>query len=243
MAMRSSASLVHLRSYIAGFDLARLQRSRAYDVVMRLPTLVWFISFAIVAAASLAKYEREVDPMLPDALYAVNIAMRLAAIFFFATLAGTVVVRVRPTAKAPGFEPRVSALIGTFLIYAVVLFPRRELSLTAGLVSTLLILAGNASAVYVLSQLGRSFSVMPEARELVTSGLYRYLRHPLYVAEMIACIGVVLQYLSVWTALILAMQIAFQLRRMRNEEGVLMEIFPEYADYMEKSARIIPGIY
>jgi len=232
-----------MRSHIAGFDLAKLQQSRAYDVVMRLPVLVWSIALAIVTAAHLAKYEREVDPMLPDALFAVNIAMRLAMIGFFVTLAGTVVVRARPTGKARGLEPRVSALIGTFLVPVVVLFPRRELSITAGLVSTLLLLAGNAIAVHVLSHLGRSFSIMPEARELTTSGLYRYVRHPLYLAEIIAGTGAILQFLSVWTALILGIVIAFQLRRMRNEEVVLMEIFPEYAAYKEKTARIIPGIY
>ena len=140
--------------------------------------------------------------MLPDALFAVNIAMRLAMIAFFVTLAGTVVVRARPTGKARGLEPRVSALIGTFLVSVVVVFPRRELSITTGLVSTLLLLAGNAIAVYVLSHLGRSFSIMPEARELTTSGLYRYVRHPLYLAEIIAGTGAILQFLSVWTALI-----------------------------------------
>jgi protein-S-isoprenylcysteine O-methyltransferase Ste14 len=241
--MKNSASLVQTPSSIARFDLVKLQQSRAYDVLMRLPVLAWSIGFAIVAAMRLAKYEREADPMLPDALYAVNVAMQLVVIAFFVTLAGTVVVRARPTGKARGFEPRVSALIGTFLIAVVVLFPCRELSLTAGVISTLLLLTGNAIAVYVLSHLGRSFSIMPEARGLVTSALYRHVRHPLYVAEMIASIGTVLQFLSVWTALILAVQIVFQLRRMRNEEVVLMEIFPEYAAYKQKTARIIPGVY
>src|ERR1700730_12800095 len=108
-----SSSSVQIPSRVAAFDLAKLQESRAYDVLMRLPVLAWSIGFAIVAASHLAKYEREVDPMLPDAVFAVNIAMQLAVIAFFATLAGTVVVRARPTGKARGFEPRGSALIGT----------------------------------------------------------------------------------------------------------------------------------
>jgi protein-S-isoprenylcysteine O-methyltransferase Ste14 len=241
--MRYSASLFQLPLRIGGFDFADFRQSRVYDLLMRLPVLAWAIGFAIKAAAGLLKYEREVDPMMPDALFAVNIAMQLAVIAFFVTLAGTVVVRVRPTGKARGLEPRASALIGTFLIAVVVLFPRRELSFTAGVVSTLLLLGGNAIAVYVLSQLGRSFSIMPEARGLVTSGLYRYVRHPLYFAEVVASIGTVMQFLSVWTVLILAVQIAFQLRRMRNEEVVLMEIFPEYAAYKAQTARLIPGVY
>src|SRR5439155_9033842 len=105
------------------------------------------------------------------------------------------------------------------------------------------ILVGTVAAVYVLSQLGRSFSVMAEARRLVTSGVYRIVRHPLYLAEELAVIGIFMQFLSLWTALLLAMQIAFQLRRMRNEEVILGEIFPEYADYKARTTRLIPGIY
>ena len=63
------------------------------------------------------------------------------------------------------------------------------------------------------------------------------------LAEEIALIGVVMQYFSLWTALLLIVQIAFQLRRMYNEEAVLGENFPEYAIYKKKTARLIPGIY
>ena len=45
------------------------------------------------------------------------------------------------------------------------------------------------------------------------------------------------------TALLLAVQIAFQLRRMHNEEVILGEIFPEYAAYQRRTARLLPGIY
>jgi protein-S-isoprenylcysteine O-methyltransferase Ste14 len=224
-------------------DLARFRGSPAYDVLMRLPMLAWSVASATFAAAGFLKYEREVDPMLPDDLYAVNVAMQLAVIAFLVTIAATVVLRGRPRGKARGWEPRVSALIGTFLVSAIIFFPRRQLPLTAGIVSTILLLSGNAIAIYCLSHLGRSFSIMPEAREFVTSGLYRYLRHPLYLAEMIASTGAVMQFLSVWTALILAVQIAVQLRRMHNEEIVLTAVFPGYAEYQRRTVRVLPGIY
>jgi protein-S-isoprenylcysteine O-methyltransferase Ste14 len=225
------------------FDLARFSASPVYDALMRLPMLGWYVAAAARAVANLLKYEREVDPMLPDDLYAVNVAMQLALIAFLVTVAATAVMRWRPRSKALGLEPRVSALVGTLLISAVVYFPRRELPLTAGIVSTVLVLAGNIIALYCLSHLGRSFSIMAEARELVTSGLYRYLRHPLYLAEMIAATGMVMQFFSVWTVTILAVEIAILLRRMRNEEIVLTTVFPAYAEYKRRTARILPGIY
>ena len=98
-------------------------------------------------------------------------------------------------------------------------------------------------AAIVLIQLRGSFSIMAEARQLATSGAYRFVRHPLYLAEEIATIGGVIQFFSIWTALLLVVQIACQIRRMRNEEIVLMEVFPEYSNYKRKTPRIIPGVY
>jgi protein-S-isoprenylcysteine O-methyltransferase Ste14 len=68
-------------------------------------------------------------------------------------------------------------------------------------------------------------------------------RHPLYLAEEIAAIGSVMQFLSGWTVMLLAVHIAFQFRRMWNEEAVLSAVFPHYATYKKKTAQIIPGIY
>ena len=210
---------------------------------MRLPLLMWSIFLSLVTIVGLQQYVRQSSRELPDVVYILNIVMRLSVIVYLVVIAATLLVRVRPAAKARGVEPRISALIGTFLLSVIVLFPRRELSSTAEVVSTLLTLGGSIFAVVVLTQLRESFSIMAEARQLVTAGVYRIVRHPLYLAEEIAAIGVVMQFFSLWTALILALQIGFQLRRMQNEEAVLTEIFPEYSAYRDRTARILPGIY
>jgi len=230
-------------SQIIRFGLAQLKQSSTYDLLMRLPMLAWSSALALISAVGLYRYVRDADPALPSAVYSANIAMRLSVIGYLAILATTVIMRRQPIGKARGVEPRISALIGTFLITAVVLFPRCELSLPLGVASTFLILAGDGFAVVALIQLRRSFSIMPEARELVTSGPYRFVRHPIYLAEEIATIGSVMQFLSTWTAMLLLVQIAFQLRRIWNEEALLAEVFPQYATYKEKTARVVPGIY
>jgi protein-S-isoprenylcysteine O-methyltransferase Ste14 len=222
---------------------AKLQQSPAYDLVMRLPLAAWATFVAVVSAVRLARDVGDADPAFSNAVFAINTATRLSTIAFLILLAASTILRRRPTGKALGIEPRLSALMGTSLVYAIALFPRRELSPAAGIVATLLVLGGSLAALFALVRLGRSFSVMAEARQLVTSGVYRFVRHPLYSAEAVATIGVVMQFLSLWTALLFAVQIAFQLRRMRNEEIVLGEIFPEYAAYKARTARLIPGIY
>jgi protein-S-isoprenylcysteine O-methyltransferase Ste14 len=174
---------------------------------------------------------------------AVHIGMRFSSVTFMLLIAAATILRNSPSAKASGLEPRISALAGTFLMYGVGLSPRRELSLSLEMFSTLLILIGTTGAVISLCQLGRSFSLMAETRRLVTSGPYRFVRHPLYLTEEIAIIGLFLQFASVWTASLLAIQIAFQMRRMHNEEMVLAATFPEYTTYRQYTARLVPGVY
>ena len=49
---------------------------------------------------------------------------------------------------------------------------------------------GAALAMAAFVSLGRSFSVIPEARELTTRGVYRFVRHPMYLAELLMIVGV-----------------------------------------------------
>jgi protein-S-isoprenylcysteine O-methyltransferase Ste14 len=55
--------------------------------------------------------------------------------------------------------------------------------------------------------------------------------------------GVALQFLSAWALLLLGLQFAIQLQRMKYEERILSEVFPEYEDYMMRTARLVPGVY
>jgi protein-S-isoprenylcysteine O-methyltransferase Ste14 len=211
-----------------------------YDSLMRLPLLGWC---ALSAAGQLGGLYQFMNAGPVDVVYVIHTAMRLSTIAFLLLLAAAAILRSRPSAKASGLEPRISALVGSFLIYGMMFFPRRELALSAEIISTLLTLIGSIASIVTLSQLGRSFSLMAETRQLVTWGPYRFVRHPLYVAEQIAILGVFMQFASVWTALLLAVQIAFQLRRMHHEEAILAANFPEYGAYQQNTPRLIPGIY
>src|SRR5512147_2066476 len=81
-------------------------------------------------------------------------------------------------------------------------------------------------------QLGDAFSVTPQARHLVTQGLYSKIRHPIYVFGTLAFLFVVLA-LQGWPALIIWVGvIAIQVVRVRREERVLAERFgAEYTAY------------
>jgi|SRR6516164_10149948 len=211
-----------------------------YDLLMRFPFLGWVFLCVFV---QLAGFNQFINARSVDLVYAIHIVMQLSTIAFMLLAAAAVLARTRPSTKASGLEPRISALIGSFLIYGIALYPRRDLSVSLEAISTVLTMIGNIAAVAALYQLGRSFSIMAETRRLVITGPYRFVRHPLYLAEEIAMVGVFMQFASVWTALLLLVQIAFQLRRMHNEELVLAASFPEYDAYRRSTARLIPGIY
>jgi hypothetical protein len=103
--------------------LAALRYSRVYDLAMRLPLLLWCAFLGMSAANDLMAY-LGTAVSAPPVLYAVNIAMRLSLIGFFAVLVASVVTRGTPIDRAAGIEPRLSALLGTLLITAIVFLPR-----------------------------------------------------------------------------------------------------------------------
>lgn len=225
-----------------GTDWTLWQQSQTYDVLMRLPIALWGFCALLVVSIELMGYVQRAAGVTTG-IFAINVVMRLATCGFLALITASAMVRMRPSAKARGVAPRVAALLGSFLFYTVALLPRHELSPALAIISTLLTLSGTLGAIAILTQLGRSFSVMAEARQLVTTGVYGFVRHPLYLAEEVAVIGFAMQFASYWTLLIVVGQIAFQLCRIRNEEAVLAETFPEYEVYRQHTARLIPGLY
>src|SRR5262245_50053014 len=116
------------RPALAGSHFTGFRKSGAYDVLMRLPILAWSISLAIALISELAHYRHTAGPETHDLTYVLNTAMRVSMIVYLLILAATVAVRRPPLGRARGAEPRITALCGSFLITAVVLFPRRELS-------------------------------------------------------------------------------------------------------------------
>lgn len=153
-------------------------------------------------------------------------------------------LRLRAKSRVAGAWPCAAAILGGFLMSGLLLLNQRpDLPLAVQVLACLLVLIGNGFAVYILTHLGRSFSILPESRKLVTSGPYQVVRHPLYLAEAVATLGALIAFLSPWALVLVAVQIALQLVRIHYEEKVLQESFPEYKEYAKRTWRLIPGIY
>jgi protein-S-isoprenylcysteine O-methyltransferase Ste14 len=152
-------------------------------------------------------------------------------------------VRHLPLAKAQGIVPRLIAIAASNAQLAFFLLPRAMISIASEILSAALISFGAMASVWILFRLRNAFSILPQARALITTGPYRRIRHPLYAAEGIASVGLMLQFAQPWSGAITFIGFACQILRMDYEEQVLDAAFPEYSPYKARTYRLVPGVY
>jgi protein-S-isoprenylcysteine O-methyltransferase Ste14 len=219
------------------------QTTKLYDFLASIPLIGWFGFCGLRQLSGLLGQMLQARSDTLDIPFIVSLLAQIAAVFFILVVLAFLLLRNPAKAKAHGLMPRFFAFVGGYLGVGVVLLPRHDLSVGWSVVSLLLILGGVGFSTFAVFHLGRSFSVMAEARRLVTDGPYAEIRHPLYLGEAISMLGLMLQFISPLAVLIVFVQLAFQLARMSNEERVLSGMFPEYAAYAARTARLVPGIY
>lgn len=89
------------------------------------------------------------------------------------------------------------------------------------------------------------FSVHPEPREphLVESGPYRWIRHPMYTAVQTIVWSGVLGHPSPVTLALGVVTLAAVAVRVADEEPLLRERIPGYADYAARTKRFVPFVF
>lgn len=94
--------------------------------------------------------------------------------------------------------------------------------------------------------LGTALTPLPrplEEARLVEHGLYRSLRHPIYVGLLLAALGWSLLFESpISLAASGALAVVLDLKA-RREEAWLLERYPGYADYRRRTRRFVPRLY
>jgi protein-S-isoprenylcysteine O-methyltransferase Ste14 len=222
--------------------LLRAQQTKVYDAVVALPLIIWFAYGAWQLRAVVVRDGAMMIAGTGNLLTWVQFFSLSAAICFDLLLVYLLVVRDRPVGKAKGVLPRLFAFVGTFLGVGILQLPVAPLGLGMQVVAALLIGLGSLGSFLVLWRLGKSFSIMPEARKLVTTGPYAWARHPLYAVEIITIIGTAIQFQAPLSWLIALAVVGMLWIRTHYEEQVLEENFPEYGEYRARTKRFIPGL-
>lgn len=92
--------------------------------------------------------------------------------------------------------------------------------------------------VWALLCLNNCLTVLPEAHAVVARGIYKYSRHPLYMCYIIWAISNMLMFPSLPIIALSILEISLQLLRIKREEALLLETFPEYRSYWERTGLI-----
>jgi len=112
----------------------------------------------------------------------------------------------------------------------------------SSLVSDAVAVGSLAVIIWARLSLGRNIGFVPAQREIVTSGVYRYLRHPIYTGLALGSLGVALRAYTPRNVLILGLGILWYLIKSIVEENFL-RADPQYAAYLQQvRSRWIPFV-
>ena len=160
------------------------------------------------------------------------------------TVLGIAVTRRLPKVRDYSIASSVAVGIAYVYPYAQVIYLRWSPGYvawpSAGLV--LVMLAASLSLVSLLA-MGRLFGVRPALRGLVTSGPYRFVRHPMYLSYVLADIGYNLQEWNSVTLLLVLVGWASLVYRIHAEERVLSQHAEWPAYVVLVRYRLFPGLW
>ena len=141
------------------------------------------------------------------------------------------------------------AIIAAFLLPRLPIFHFLNFTSVNPVVSNfgvILCAAGMAFLVWARRHLGRNWSQtvsIKKGHELVTSGPYRYVRHPMYTGGLVACIGSAIVGGGPWIFLLIILGGLF-LWRVGAEDKLMTQLFPnEYPNYKKRTKALIPFVW
>ncbi len=162
----------------------------------------------------------------------------LAETLLYSVLVIAFLVRRDPVDRSRGVFEIIVPLIGSVLPFGLLLtrpsvwIIENKVLMTAVFTWMTLSTVFTAWGMWVLR---RSFSITVEARVLVTEKPYCWVRHPIYLGEILAAAAVVVWRWSLPNVGIFLLFVTIQLLRARKEEVKLARTFPAYRDFVGRS--------
>lgn len=161
----------------------------------------------------------------------------------FIVLLASYSIRKDPINRSRGAKEIIVPLIGGMLPFALLISPPNPFISGTPLALQVIfywMTAATALTVWGFWTLRRSFSITVEVRDLVMSGPYRWIRHPIYAGEILAALAVSIWRFSLLNLFIIALFVVIQALRAKWEEAKLAMVFPGYSVYAAKTSWFFP---
>ena len=122
------------------------------------------------------------------------------------------------------------------------------IDLVMGIIGNLVLMCGGILMIWsriLLGPYGTPRIVIKDHHQLITHGIYRYIRHPLYLGYILLLFGYTFAFGSLFfSGLIIVFMLPLTKSRMDLEEKLLLANLGEkYGDYIKRTKRLIPKIY
>lgn len=202
--------------------------------------------FAFFMTLTFLVVYRDVRPLFPMNIpKSLLLIHRVLSVCFYALVIILYFIRRSAISTSRSHVTNFIAIVASFGPFFTLPFLGKPPSVTQGmlLVANLVITSGIVLSIYSVCSLGRSFSIIPQARKLIQSGPYRVVRHPLYLGELISVFGIVLAGVTIPKITLYFVLVVCQVYRAFQEEKLLSSVFPEYKEYCLKTARFIPLLF
>jgi protein-S-isoprenylcysteine O-methyltransferase Ste14 len=115
-----------------------------------------------------------------------------------------------------------------------------------GWTAAVLALLGLGIAIWARLHIGRNWSPRPavkEHHELVTTGPYTFVRHPIYTGVILMVLGTALTG-SIFGIVVCIAGAALFISRISIEEKIMLDLFPqEYSAYQTRTKKLIPFVW
>lgn len=198
----------------------------------------------------------EADPLIVGMVTFVFYS--IVAILFDALVFASYLIRLEPKSRAKGFwetaYPLATVLLpvigftwlaATYNVQALAvrydLHPMFLILLAAG--GMMVGATGAILSFVALWSLKKSFSLMTEVRELVTTGLYRRIRHPLYMAEIIHILGIAILSARLVGMWLFVIAVTMQVVRAKIEEKKFLQMVPQYGEFKSNTGFLWPKLW
>ena len=146
------------------------------------------------------------------------------------------------TATTASASARVAAVVATWLPLLVLPWLGTGRNEQLDVAASVLIAMAMGLALWSVTALGTNISVFAQTRQLAERGPYRLVRHPLYLAEVIAVAGITLHTARLAAVSLVAVMAVLQAFRAAHEERLLVATLPGYLEYRQRTAQLIPRV-